>query len=37
VRVSAALLTIIRRKAVLPNDFTDLTEAQQRLAAFEQR
>ncbi|MEO6084136.1 MAG: hypothetical protein ABIQ18_13645 [Umezawaea sp.] len=29
--------SVVRRKVVSPNDFTDLTEVEQRLAAFEKR
>lgn len=29
--------SVVQRKVVSPNDFTDLTEVEQRLAAFEQR
>jgi hypothetical protein len=29
--------SVVQRKVVSPNDFTDLAEVEQRLAAFEQR
>ena len=29
--------SVVQRKVVSPNDFTDLTEVEQRLAAFEER
>lgn len=31
------LLSIVRRKVVHPNDFTDLDQIKNRLEAFEQR